>query len=203
MNLPNKITLMRIFLSIFLLVFLIFPFEAVGFEFPTYLVASRITIDLKFIISGIIFFVAASTDFLDGYIARKYKLVTDFGKVMDAIADKMLVNGVLIILAFNGYIHIIIPIIVIIRDIAVDSIKMVVGQKSSGAVGASILGKIKTIFMLSGITLIFFYNMPFELINLRVADILVIVATILSVVSGFQYYYNNKKFILGTDNSAN
>ena len=69
---------------------------------------------------------------------------------------------------------------------------MVAGQKGGGAVGASILGKIKTICMMSGISLMLIYNLPFELINLKVADALIIAATFLSIISGIQYYRNNK-----------
>lgn len=197
MNLPNKITIMRIILSVLLLILLIFPFYQVGITFPTFVISGskgNILVDSKYFIGGALFLVASCTDFVDGYIARKYNLVTDFGKVMDAIADKMLVNGVLIIFAVNGFINVIIPVIIVTRDIAVDSIKMVVGKREK-AVGASILGKIKTIFMMVGLTLLFFYNLPFELINLRVADFLVLVATVLSVVSGVEYYLKSKKIL--------
>lgn len=118
-------------------------------------------------------------------------MVTDFGKIMDAIADKILVNGVLIILACKGFVSVIIPVIVISRDTIVDSIKMVVGNKE-GAVGASKAGKLKTICMMCGVTLMLFYNLPFELIGIRVADFLIILATVLSVISGVQYYLNYK-----------
>lgn len=196
MNVPNKITICRILLAMLLLALMIFPIERIGVEFPQFeIVATKgtIIIDSKFIIGGIIFLVAALTDFLDGYLARKYNLVTDFGKVADAIADKILVNGVLILLATNGFISPIIPVVIISRDIIVDSIKMIAGQKAA-AVGASKTGKIKTIFMLVGITLIFFYNLPFELWNVDIATICILIATVLSVVSGIEYYVKNKKY---------
>src|SRR5574344_69011 len=158
MNLPNKITISRIILSIIVLIILIFPFNEFGITFPTYVINDNLVIDLKYMISGILFLIASVTDFLDGYIARKNNIVTDFGKVLDAIADKMLVNGVLIILAVQGFISVIIPVTIVIRDIAVDTIKMVVGEKK-GAVAASKLGKIKTALMLTGVTLMFFYNL--------------------------------------------
>lgn len=199
MNLPNRITLSRVFLSILLLILLIFPFYKFGFNFPIFVVANgKVILDLKYIICGIIFVIAASTDFLDGYLARKNNQVTDFGKVLDAIADKMLVNGVLIIFAVESQISVIVPVVIVIRDIAVDSIKMIAGQKN-GAVGASWTGKIKTICMLIGLTLLFFGNLPFELVNLRVAEFLILVATVLSVVSGVQYYLNNKKYLFSKD----
>lgn len=192
MNLPNKITVSRIVLSIIVLVMMVFPFYQVGFEWPTFIISGRVEVSLKYIICAVLFIIASCTDFLDGYIARKYNLVTDFGKVMDAIADKILVNGILIVLAVDGFIPMAIPVIIITRDTFVDSIKMVAGQ-SGHAVGASIAGKIKTICMMSGVSLMLIYNLPFELLNVKVADALIIIATVLSVVSGVQYYYNNRK----------
>ena len=121
MNVPNKITLCRIILSIFLLVLIIFPLDKIGVDFPEFKIANVI-INSKYLICGIIFMIASLTDFLDGYLARKYNLVTDLGKVMDAIADKVLVNGVLIVLAVEGYISVVVPVVIVSRDIFVDSI---------------------------------------------------------------------------------
>ncbi len=194
MNVPNKITICRIMLSILLLIIMIFPIDKVGISFPEFQLAGKLVIDSKYIICGIIFLIASLTDFLDGYLARKYNLVTDIGKVMDAIADKILVNGVLILLATEGYISAIIPVVIVSRDIVVDSIKMVAGQKS-GAVGASMAGKIKTACMLVGITLLFFYDLPFSLMNVYPAKAIIMIATVLSVISGIQYYVKNKKYL--------
>lgn len=191
MNLPNKITVTRIILSVIVLIMMVFPFYQVGFDWPTYMVAGRIEISLKYIICGVVFIIASATDFLDGYIARKNNQVTDFGKVMDAIADKILVNGILIVLAVDGFISPAIPVIIITRDTFVDSIKMVAGQ-GGHAVGASIAGKIKTICMMTGVSLMLLYNLPFELIGIKVADGLIVLATILSVISGIQYFQNHK-----------
>lgn len=195
MNLPNKITITRIFIAFIILILLIFPFYQVDFYFPKYLIMGKVTLDLKYIIAGVLFIIASITDFLDGYIARSKNLVTDFGKVADAIADKVLVNGVLIALAVSGTISVIIPVVIVTRDIIVDSIKMVAGSKNK-AVAASSLGKIKTIFMMVGISLTFFSNLPFELINIKVADILLLIATLLSVISACQYFAVNKKYIM-------
>lgn len=192
MNLPNKITVSRIILSILVLIMMVIPFNDLGFSFPTFLVAGRVTVDLKYIICAVIFIIASLTDSLDGYLARKNNQVTDFGKVMDAIADKILVNGILIVLAVDGFISVAIPVIIITRDTFVDSIKMVAGQ-SGHAVGASILGKLKTICMMTGVSLMLLYNLPFELIGVNVAYGLIIIATVLSVISGVQYFQNNKK----------
>lgn len=195
MIVPNKITICRIILSILLIVLMIFPMNRIGLDFPEFQINGKIIMDSKYVICGIIFVVASLTDFLDGHLARKYNLVTDIGKVMDAIADKILVNAVLIVLAVNGYISVVVPVVIVSRDIIVDSIKMVAGQKS-GAVGASKTGKIKTACMMSGITLLFFYNLPFSLININPARALIMIATVLSVISGVEYYVKNKKYLI-------
>lgn len=194
MNLPNKITVTRIAMAIIILILLIFPFSSINFSWPVYLVSGKISVNLKYIICGVLFMIASITDFLDGKIARERGIVTDFGKVMDAIADKILVNGVLIALAYDGFLPVLIPVVIITRDIAVDSIKMVAGSTGK-AVGASLAGKIKTVFMMTGITLIFFYNLPFELLNISLGTYLVYIATILSVYSGVQYFVVNKDLI--------
>ena len=87
MNLPNKITVTRIAMAIIILILLIFPFSNINFSWPVYLVSGKISVNLKYIICGVLFMIASITDFLDGKIARERGIVTDFGKVMDAIAD--------------------------------------------------------------------------------------------------------------------
>ncbi len=191
MNLPNKLTIGRIITAILILVMLMIPWDSLGIVFPTFHVAGKVIVDLKYVIAGILFILAALTDFLDGHIARSRNLVTDFGKVMDAIADKVLVNGLLIILAYDGMISVAIPVIIITRDIFVDSFKMASGKKGK-VVAASFTGKAKTMCMMIGMALTMFYNLPFELIGLNIADALLIIATILSVISACQYYYNTK-----------
>ncbi len=195
MNLPNKITMCRLALAAMVLILLMFPYGAVGLNVPIYKIGANVTLSLNYIIAGILFIIASFTDFLDGNIARKNNIVTDFGKVMDAIADKVLVNGVLIILAYNGNIPLVIPVVIITRDTIVDSIKMVAGSKGK-AVGASIWGKIKTICMMVGLSLVFFSNLPFELVGFRLDYILLVIATILSIYSGIQYFIVNKKYFL-------
>ncbi len=201
MNLPNKLTIARIIMTLFIIIILIFPFDAAGIELPKLFINESIVVDIKYFIAGFLFILASVTDFLDGHIARKYNLVTDFGKVMDAIADKVLVNSVLIILSSSGFIHPIIPVIVITRDIVVNSIKMVAGN--NGRVIAAIKsGKIKTICLMCGITLTLFYNLPFELWNIKVSDVLLIVAAILSLISGVQYYSMNKDLLFKNDKTV-
>lgn len=190
MNLPNKITITRIILSVLMIILLLIPWYDLGISFPTYIVNNEI-ISLKYIIAGIIFIIASFTDFIDGYIARSKNMVTDFGKMADAIADKILVNGLLIILAYDRLIPVLIPVIIITRDIIVDSCKMLSGSKGK-VVAASMLGKAKTMCMMIGLALTLFGNIPFTFINIPLDSFLLLVATILSVISGCQYYYNIK-----------
>lgn len=194
MNLPNRITTGRIILSICTLVLLVVPWYQVGIHFPIFSVMGRVIVNTKYILAGILFVVASVTDFLDGHIARSGNMVTDFGKILDAIADKVLVNGVLIILAYQGFISVLVPVIIVIRDTIVDAVKMTSGTKGK-VVGASMMGKIKTICMMIGISFMLFYNLPFELLHIPVADILIILACILSVASGCQYYYDAKALL--------
>lgn len=194
MNTPTKLTFLRIILTIVMIIILIFPFYLVGFNFPQYEVGG-IYIRLEYIIAGIVFIIASLTDFLDGYLARKNNQVTDLGKMLDAIADKALVNSALIILAYKGFIPVAIPVIIIFRDTIVDAIKMQASSKGK-VVAAIKSGKIKTASMMVGLVLTFFYNLPFEFWNIRVADFLVYFATIMSIISMIEYFNLNKKLIL-------
>lgn len=194
MNLPNKLTMMRIIMTVLIIVLLLFPFDAIGIPSLKLFISEALVVDIKYFIAGGLFVIASLTDFVDGYIARKYNLVTDLGKMLDAIADKILVNSVLIILATQGLIHPIIPVIIIARDTIVDVIKMIVGNKGQ-AVAAIKSGKIKTIFMMVGVSLTLFNNLPFELINIKVSDVLLIIGTTLSIYSGIEYYKMNKKML--------
>ena len=194
MNVPNKLTIFRIVLA-FIIIFILICGEYIssifGITIPKLFINELIVVDTKYFIAGGLFIIASITDFLDGYIARKYNMITDFGKFIDAIADKILVNSVLIILASQGFIHPIIPVVLIVRDSIVNSIKMMAAKKGK-VVAAINSGKIKTTFLMVGIILTLFYNLPFELVGISVSKVLLFIATILSVVSGIQYYSMNK-----------
>lgn len=194
MNLPNKLTMLRMFLAIVVIIILMLPFDTLGISLPKLFINESIVIDVKYLIAGVLFVIASVTDFVDGHIARKYNLVTDFGKFMDAIADKVLVNSILVILSSTGFIHPIITVIIIIRDIIVDSIRMVASNNGK-VVAAGKTGKFKTACLMVGITLTLFYNLPFELINIKVSEIFLIVASVLSVISGIEYYHMNRELI--------
>ena len=193
MNLANKITLSRVVLSIVIMILLLFPFSQVGVELPTYKISTGV-IELKYIIAGVLFIIASLTDFVDGRVARKYYMVTDFGKMVDAISDKMLTNSLLVILSSTGMISPVIALIFIVRDIIVDAIKMIVGNKGK-AVAAIGVAKWKTATLMLGLVFTLFYNLPFELIGIRVSDVLLIISCCLSVVSGFKYYMMARPYI--------
>ena len=194
MNLPNKLTMSRIILTFVIIFILLFPIDATGIELPKLFIDEAIVIDLRYIIAGILFIIASITDFLDGKIARKYNMVTDFGKMLDSIADKILVNSVLIILASSGFISPIIPVVIIVRDSIVNSIKMIAGNKGN-VVAAIYSGKIKAACLMIGIVLTLFYNLPFEIWNIKVSDALLIIACVFAIISAVQYYNMNKKYI--------
>ena len=91
MNLPTKLTVLRLILSLVIIVLLCFPFYLVGLQFPTFAIGA-VAFESQYIVAGIIFIIASLTDWLDGYLARKNNQITDTGKMLDAIADKVLVN---------------------------------------------------------------------------------------------------------------
>lgn len=194
MNLPTKLTVLRLILSFLLIGLLCFPFDSFAmFNFLT-IDCLGIGMQTRYIVGGVIFVIASLTDWLDGYLARKNNQVTDTGKMLDAIADKVLVNSVLIILAGIKFIHPIIPVIIVVRDIIVNAIKMEAAGKGKvvAAIGS---GKLKTATLMVGTTLSLFYNYPFESMGIFVDDVLLYIACILSIISAVQYFNINKDLI--------
>ena len=192
-NLPTKLTFVRLILSLIIIILLIFPFYRVGINFPQFLF-KNILIDLRYLISGVLFIIASITDYYDGKLARKNNEVTNFGKLVDAIADKVLVNSVLIIFACQGFISVVVPVVIIVRDIIVDAIRMICANNGK-VQAAKLSGKIKTATLMVGVILTFFYNLPFQIWGYRVSDFFLYFGTIMSVVSMFEYYNLNKKII--------
>lgn len=198
-NLPNMLTNLRLVMSIIIIIILLFPFDMINISFKKILINGIIMLDTKMIIVGVLFILSSITDFLDGYLARKYNNVSDYGKLMDPIADKLSVNSLLIILASYGYIHAIIPVIVIMRDMIVNTIRMFANTNGE-VVPAGYTGKFKTAFLMIGLTLKLFGNFPFGFINISVDDFFLIAGTILSLVSGFEYYESYKKYLFKKEN---
>ena len=194
MKLPNRISFSRIIISIIIIIILLFPFDSAGLTTHKIFINEAIVVDIKNIIVAVLFMIGAATDFFDGYYAKKYNCSTDFGKMIDAIADKILIDSTLILLATIGFIHPVIAVIVLVRDIAVDSIKRYAASKGI-IIGSIKLAKIKTILFMVAITMTLLYNLPFELWNLKISDILLVIATTMSIISGFEYYKYIKETI--------
>lgn len=196
MNLPNKLTVTRIVLSIVIIFIMLFPFYDVGIELPRIPTIKGVELDFRMVLSGVIFIIASLTDFFDGRIARKKGLVTNKGKMLDAIADKILVNSVLIILASQNQIDALLPVVIVMRDAFVNAIKMESARKGK-VVAAISMGKIKTFMLMTGIVLVFFNNFPFSLISLKLnlSDVFLYIALLLSIISMIEYYKINKKLI--------
>ena len=196
MNLPNKITIIRIFLvPIMLLVPLL------GITGETFWGASLENITIL-----IIFLIASITDFLDGYLARKNNMVTNFGKFLDPIADKLLVITALIMLVEQGTIPSWIPIIIVAREFMVSGIRMLAAGKGN-VIAASMLGKIKTVSQIIAISLAFLDTNPFmSFIDTKldgmplVLNILMSLGMIVSVIatiwSGIDYFVKSKDIVL-------
>ena len=93
MKLANRISFSRIFLTLLIIIVLLFPFDSAGLSTYKIFVNESIVVDIKYVIVGFLFIIASVTDFLDGYVARKINSCSDFGKMIDAIADKMLIDS--------------------------------------------------------------------------------------------------------------
>ena len=193
MNLPNKLTLFRIFLVPVLCLVWLFPYQEAGIEIGFFTVGSITLSYLNLIVLGI-FALASFTDYLDGKIARKKNLVTTFGKFADPIADKLLVNMMLLILSYKHMIPLVCCIMMILRDIVVDGCRMIAAQKGV-VVSAGILGKLKTALQMVTIIIILLNNLPFELWYLPVDEILIWFTSFISVAGGYSYFMQVKDYI--------
>ena len=194
MNLPNKLTTIRLLsVPLFIIVYLI-PYQSLGIEIPVFDVLST-SLSLLDIILFLIFALSALTDYLDGYIALKQHLITTFGKFIDPIADKLIVNTTLLLLASTHDIHIIIPIIMISRDIIVDAIRLVASQKNV-VLAASYLGKAKTMTQMIAICLLLLNNIVFAGLHIPMDQIMIWLATLISFVSGVDYFMKNRQYIM-------
>ncbi len=183
-----------------LIILLVLPYNLFGWIVPVY----SGDVNLIYILAAILFLIASFSDFLDGYIARKYHLITDFGKFMDPVADKVLIDASLLFLmvapAWAGPSQMTIaPVLVILfiaRDLIVDAMRLVASNKKI-VVAANIFGKLKTVAQMIAVTFVFLNDWPFSFLNLpvglRVSDFLVYVAVALSVCSGVIYVYQNRK----------
>ena len=190
MNLPNKLTVLRVIMIPFFLFFLVFPELITGAEENFWLAR---------VIAAAIFGLASFTDMLDGKIARKYGLVTDFGKFMDPLADKLLVFGAMLgLLVMNkdnelfNKVFVWCAFIIIFRELAVTSMRMVVSSAEGIVIAANIWGKMKTVSQIIGIIVIILEPIVCnfaEGYNGMVASFVMMgIMVITTLFSGFSYF---------------
>ena len=180
MNLPNKLSIFRILLVPFFMFFIACPVAGDS--------ASRI-------IAAVIFVIASVTDMIDGKIARKYNLITDFGKFIDPLADKFLVFGAIIaILARYTYLKffIVVATVVVFRELAVTSMRLLVVNNSGKVIAASWLGKVKTVSQIVCIVTILlepviFAGVPVIRDNHVLSYVTMTVMTLMTLWSGIDY----------------
>jgi CDP-diacylglycerol---glycerol-3-phosphate 3-phosphatidyltransferase len=194
MNLPNRISVFRLILIPLIVLIWVFPYAQFDIELPTYYVGS-VSLSFKNVLSLIIFVVASVSDWLDGMIARRTNQITTFGKFIDPIADKCLTTTMFVIFAANNTISFIPVIIMIWRDTIVDGIRQIAASQNF-VMAAGKLGKLKTVTQMLCIIFILLNNIPFELISVPVADILLWLSACISLISGIDYFMQAKDIIL-------
>ena len=178
MNLPNKITVFRILMSPFFVACMLIK------EIPYHE-----------IIAGVIFIIAALSDLVDGKIARRFNLVTNFGKFMDPLADKLLVQSALLCFVANGLLPAWIAIVIMSREFIISGFRLVAADKGI-VIAAGYLGKLKTVFqMVMSVMLIFHFSHPVWLVT---EQIFIWGSLILTIVSLVDYFIKNKDVLKET-----
>ena len=193
MNLPNKLTVFRIILVPIMIFVWLFPYEQFNFMFYEFNFGPVSLSSLNIVVL-VIFALASITDMLDGMIARKYNMITTFGKFADPIADKLLVNTTLIIMVSKHLIPVLPVVIMLGRDIIVEGCRMI-ASKNGVVVAAGYLGKLKTVSQMITIILVLLNNLPFELYGIPMASIVLWFATLTSVMGGYSYFIQLKDYI--------
>ncbi|WP_027363771.1 CDP-diacylglycerol--glycerol-3-phosphate 3-phosphatidyltransferase [Desulfotruncus alcoholivorax] len=182
MNLPNRLTLLRILMV------------------PVFLAVLSLRLPLGDYIAAGVFVLAACTDGLDGYIARKKKMITALGKLLDPLADKLLVSSALIALVEMDRLSGWVAVIIIGREFAVTGLRSLATAEGV-IISASKLGKIKTITQIVAIVAMFLRDFPFNLINVPFGNIAMFIAVIFTIWSGMDYF-QQAGFLLKSKNSG-
>ncbi|GEM03372.1 CDP-diacylglycerol--glycerol-3-phosphate 3-phosphatidyltransferase [Halolactibacillus miurensis] len=186
MNIPNRITISRILLIPIFILLLTLPLDwgsiSIGEE----------TLPVVHLVSALLFIIASGTDWVDGYYARKYHLVTNLGKFLDPMADKLLVAAAFVLLVELNMAPAWLVIIILSREFAVTGLRLVAAGEGV-VLAAGQMGKWKTTFQLVSISFLLLHDFPFSYLNLTVSvgTILLYVALILTVVSGLDYFIKN------------
>ena len=200
MNLPNKLTLTRILLVPVFMVFVSLTSLngiADGSFQPTY-----------YLIAGIVFAAASFTDFLDGHLARKWNMVTDFGKFADPLADKLLTTVAFIYMMRDGVCSPVVLCIILAREFAVSGLRMVAaGAKDGKVIAANMWGKVKTVLQMLSI-IFYFFGMSIasvsatgaeqgvrQILVISISMVLCWLVAAVTAISGIKYLWDNRSFI--------
>lgn len=219
MNLPNKITLSRIILIIAMIIGLfVLAITEIALGPNNYFIAPNLgnsRINLVYLVICVVFIIAAATDYLDGHLARKLNLVTDFGKFLDPIADKLLNDATMIFLLVpqiyapdqrsNPLALTILAICIIVmigRDLVVDALRLI-AVKNNVVIAANKFGKAKTVLQMIAIPMLLLNDWPFHYFDnswpeaLQVSNLFFYAATAMSLISGIIYVYQNRQVLKG------
>ncbi len=179
MNTPNKLTMLRIVMIPLFMVFLLFA-----------------NIPYHTAIALAVFILASVTDLIDGKIARKYNLITNFGKLMDPLADKLLVTAALICFVQMGLADVWAVVIIIAREFLVTSIRLVAAG-SGKVIAANMWGKVKTNSQIIAVVAVMLFNIL--KLSVTIGNVFVWIAAIFTVISGIQYAWSYREFISVND----
>lgn len=206
MNLPNSISLVRILLIPIILILMLVNWDQA-------IVSSNYHLQVAWLLAGIFFVVAVLSDYLDGYLARKLKQVTTFGKFFDSIADKLLTNSVLIVMSYYHVVPIWITLILIMRDFLIDALRQILASRQV-IMAANWYGKWKAAFQMFGMSLLFFVSYQnfggspngngtydqYGYIN-QIIFIPMYITTILSLYSAGVYFYLNYSHLMDSQSN--
>ncbi|MCK8617309.1 CDP-diacylglycerol--glycerol-3-phosphate 3-phosphatidyltransferase [Fructobacillus sp. M158] len=184
MNLPNKLTVFRILLIPVFMILLSWP----GQDESIFLADPN----LNWVLAAIVFAVACLTDFLDGQIARRKQLVTNFGKFFDPLADKLLVMTALIYLTAFLQVPAWVTTVIVIRELAVTGLRTLVVENNGTVLAAAWPGKIKTFSQMFAIFFLYLKDWPFAGFGFPIGEILLYIAVFFTIYSGIDYFWQNR-----------
>ena len=192
MNLPNKLTLLRVLLIPFFMVVLLYPSNWGQIT----LLGS--TIPYHYLLGAIIFAVASFTDWLDGYIARKQGLVTNFGAFADPVADKMLTMTAFIVLVELNLAPAWVVSLIVMRELAVTGLRLIVVETGGKVISAAMPGKIKTTTQMLAILFLLIDDFPLAWTTWPVGTIVLYIALFFTIYSGMDYFWNARHIFKGS-----